>query len=62
MRRLARAFAAESSFEAFRDQPLTNILDGLPTATVRIGDLLIGPGRSIGIRLEQNLSPPHLLR
>jgi hypothetical protein len=62
VRRLGRPLAANGDLKAFGDQPLANVLDGLPAATVRLCDLLIGPGWTLRIRFEQNLRSPHLLR
>jgi hypothetical protein len=62
VRRLGRPLAAKGDLKAFTDQPLANILDGLPAATVRLRDLLIGPSGTIRVRFEQNLRPSHLLR
>lgn len=42
-------------------QMLPDILHGLGAAPKRLGYLPIRPRRPIGIRLQQNLRPPHFL-
>lgn len=50
--------AVECLFEAPFDQPLANVLDGLPSTIKRVGDLLVSPSRAVGVRLQKNLGTP----
>ena len=47
--------------EAFQHAPLANVLHRLGAARQGVGDLLVGPPRSVRIGLQENLSTAHLL-
>jgi hypothetical protein len=55
-------FPVQRDLKAFRYKALSDVLHRFGTAQKRLGDLLVGPVGTIGIGLEQNLSPPHFLR
>lgn len=48
--------------EPLGDHSFAQVFEGLDSTVKRLGDLSIGPGRTIGICLEQEVSPPHFLR
>jgi len=54
--------ALQGQLKAFDDQAFAETLDGLDATVERLGDLEIRPRRTIGIRLEQDLSTANLLR
>jgi hypothetical protein len=55
-------FAVQGDFESFGDESLTDVLDGLGTARKGLGDPCVGPPGTIGVGLEQNVSPSHFLK
>jgi hypothetical protein len=50
----------QRNLETFGHETLANVFNGLCATVERVGDLGIGPGRAIRIRLEQHVGPPHL--
>ena len=53
--------AVERLLEPTFAEIASNVLDGLPSTIKRVGDLLIGPSRAIGVGFKKNLGAPHLL-
>jgi hypothetical protein len=61
-RRFHARLAVERDLEAFGHETLADILDGLGAAAKGLGDSGIGPGRPVGIGLEEHLGPSDLER
>jgi len=60
-RRVLASYPIKCLFKPTFNQMLTNILHRFGATSIGLGDLPIRPRRTIGIGLEQNLSPPNLL-
>src|SRR5262245_3280669 len=58
----SRACPVESDLEPQRHESFTNVLHGLRPTANRLSNLGVSPRGPLRIRLQQDLSPPHLLR
>ena len=54
-------FAFQRPLEPFQHAAFANVFDSLGAARNRVGNLLVGPPRSVRIGLQENLSAAHLL-
>src|SRR5262249_16017748 len=59
-RRLAHLTIQRLS-KAVLDEALTNVFDGLSSASERLGNPMVGPVRTVRVGLQQNLSASNLL-
>jgi hypothetical protein len=60
-RRVLAGLAVESDLKAQRHEPLADVLDGLGATANGLGDLRVGPGRTVGISVQKDLRAAHLL-
>ena len=60
-RRGVPPLSLQHPLEAFQHASLANVFNGLGAARQGVGDLLVGPRRSVRIRLQEDLSTAHLL-
>ena len=58
---IARRLKLERPLEPFQHAAFANVFDSLGAARNRVGNLLVGPPRSVRIGLQENLSAAHLL-
>jgi hypothetical protein len=57
----ALGLAIERDLEPLGHEAFPNVFHGFRATVEGIGDLGVGPVRSVGIRLDQNLGTTHLL-
>jgi len=61
-RRRFTFFPVQHSVEPFGNESSSDIFDGSCSTRQRLGNLGVGPVRSVDIRLEQDICTPHFLR